>query len=161
MEIPQLAEQHSRDLVPLFLSLESPSSEESIHWSRKDRISLLTVFTKFTNPRALYKSAHVRATLYTILHNGDTKLQRLALDAILTWKDVELTTYRESLHNLLDDRKFREELTSLIHVDANDSPIQEQHRKVLMEVVMRILYGTALVRQGEEGKRFSRSCPHW
>ena len=66
---------------------------------------------------------------------------------------MELTTYRESLHNLLDDKKFREELTNLIHVDANDSPIQEEHRHSLMEVVMRILYGNALVRQGEEGKR--------
>ena len=153
MEIPQLAEQHSRHLAPLFLSLESPLSNDSIHWPRKDRISLLTLFTKFTNPRALYKTSDIRSTLYTILHNGDQKLQLLALDAILTWKDVELTTYRENLHNLLDERKFREELTSLIHVDADDSPIQEEHRKTLMEVVMRILYGNALVRQGEEGKR--------
>ena len=153
MEVPQLAEQHSRDLVPLFLSLEAPSSETSIRWSRKDRISFLILFTKFTNPRALYKTADVRSTLYTILHNGDPKLQLLALDSILTWKDVELTTYRESLHNLLDDRKFREELTNLIHVDADDSPIREEHRQGLMEVVMRILYGNALIRQGEEGKR--------
>ena len=135
--------------------MEAPSSENAVHWSRKDRVSLLTLFTKFTNPRALYKTADVRSTLYTILHNGDPKLQVLALDSILTWKNVELTTYRDSLHNLLDDRKFREELTSLIHVDTDDSPIQEEHRQALMEVVIRILYGNALVRQGEEGKRLA------
>ena len=153
MEVPQLAEQHSRDLVPIFLSLESPSCEYSIHWPRKDRVTLLTLFTKFTNPRALYKASEVRATLYTLLHNGDQKLPLLALDAILTWKDVELTTYRESLHNLLDERKYREELTSVIHVHTDDSPIQEEHREVLMEVVMRILYGRALAGQAEEGRR--------
>lgn len=55
-------------------------------------------------------------------------IRSFALDSILTWKDVGLTTYRESLHNLLDNEKFREELTSLIHVDADDDPIQEEHR---------------------------------
>ena len=61
--------------------------------------------------------------------------------------------YRDALHNLLDDKKFREELTSLVDVDAHDSPVQEGHRNDLMEVVVRILYGNALVRQGNEGKR--------
>ena len=109
--------------------------------------------TKFTNPRALYKSSLVRSTLYTLLHNGDPKLQLLALDAILTWKDIGLTTYRDSLHNLLDDKKFREELTGLVDVGADHSPVQEGHRKELMEVVVRILYGNVLMRQGSEGKR--------
>ena len=154
MEVPRLAEQHSRDLVPLFLSLEAPSEETSLQWLRKDRLSLLQLFTKFHNPRALYKTALVRSTLYTLLHNGDSKVQTLALDAILTWKDVELVTYSGNLHNLLDETKFREELTSLVDVDANDSPIQEEHRKELMEVVIRILFGNALVRHANaEGKR--------
>jgi len=112
------------------------------------------LFTKFVNPRALYKTSDVRSTLYTLLQNGDHKIQTLALDAILTWKDVELTTYRENLHNLLDDKKFREELTSLVHIDADESPVQEEHRQQLMEVVIRILFGNALVRHGSgEGKR--------
>jgi U3 small nucleolar RNA-associated protein 20 len=154
LPLPRLAEQHSRDLVPLFLALEAPSSENSVHWHRNDRISLLTLFTRFNNPRGLYKSSVVRSTLYALLHNGDQKIQTLALDAILTWKDVELVTYKENLHNLLDDKKFREELTSLIHVYADDSPVQEEHRQGLMEVVVRILFGSALVRHGNgEGKR--------
>ena len=66
---------------------------------------------------------------------------------------MALITYRDRLHNLLDDKKFREELTSLVHVDADDSPVQEGHRNELMEIVVRILYGNALVRQGNEGKR--------
>src|SRR5579859_5695790 len=45
LEIPHIAEQHSRELVPLFLSLETSSSSSSVKWSRKDRISLLTLFT--------------------------------------------------------------------------------------------------------------------
>jgi len=57
------------------------------------------------------------------------------------------------LHNLLDERKFREELTSLIHVDAEESRIEEGHRAALMEIVVRILYGNAVARQGNEGKR--------
>lgn len=153
LEIPHLAEQHSRDLVPLFLSLESPSTLLPTQWARKDRLSLLTLFTKFVNPKALFKPAEVRTTLYTLLHNGDAKFQLVALDGILTWKEPELTTYREGLHNLLDEGKFREELTSLIHVDAEESKIQEGHRAALMQVVVRILYGQALVRQGNEGKR--------
>jgi U3 small nucleolar RNA-associated protein 20 len=154
MELPQLAEQHSRDLVPIFLSLETVPENTTLHWPRKDRVAVLTLFTKFVNPRALYKTDLVRTTLYTLLHNGDSKIQTLALDAILTWKEVELVTYKESLHNLLDETKFREELTSLVHVDANDSPVQEEHRRPLMEVVLRILFGNALVRHSSgENKR--------
>jgi U3 small nucleolar RNA-associated protein 20 len=153
LEIPALAEKHSRDLVPLFLSLES-TEDSSIKWSRTDRLPILTLFTKFTNPRALYQASQVRTTLYSLLQNGDAKIQTLALDGILTWKDIELVTYRENLHNLLDEKKFREELTSLLNVDENDSPIQEEHRPGLMQVLMRILFGNTLVRQGAgEGKR--------
>lgn len=151
--MPQLAEQHSRDLVPLFLSLEDPSAESPIQWLRNDRISLLTLFTKFANPRALYKTSQVRSTLYTLLHHGDHKVQALALNAILTWKDAGLTTYQEDLHNLLDEKKFREALTTLVHIDEEDSSIQEGHRKALMELIVRILYGKASVKQANDGKR--------
>ena len=154
LEVPQLAEKHSRDLVPIFLALEAPSDEPPLHWPRKDRLALMTLFTKFTKPRALYKTDFVRSTLYTLLHNGDSKIQTLALDAILTWNEVELVTYKENLHNLLDDKKFREELTRLVDVDANDSPVQDAHRKALMQVALRILFGNALVRHGSgETKR--------
>src|SRR6202035_645027 len=42
----------------------------------------------------------------------------------------------------------------LVHVYADDSPVQEEHRQGLMEVVVRVLFGSALVRHGSgEGKR--------
>ena len=153
LEIPQLAERHSSKLVPLFLAVYETSHDTSLKWHRPDRISLLKLFTKFTNPRALSKATQVRSVLCTLLYNGDANIQKLALDAILTWKDIELVTYKEQLHNLLDDRKFRDELTNLLLVSDEDSPVQEQHRTVLMEVVVRILFGIGSGRQDNESKR--------
>lgn len=156
-EFPYLAEKRSRQLVPIFLQLagadlhdegqEKP--EESSHgsWSKKDRLAMLTLFSKFTNPKVLYRSESVYGALLYLLHSGDSRVQLSALKCIFTWKMPALHTYASNLENLLDESLFRDELTKFIQVEEQESIIQSNHRNILMPVLLRILYGRALSRR--------------
>lgn len=156
-ELPHLAEKRSRQLVPLFLEWaridtlyeEVEETAEEVHggWSKKDRAAMLTLFSKFTNPKVLYQSESVYEALLHLLKSGDAKVQLSALKCILGWKIPAIVAYASNLENLLDETLFRDELTKFIQVDEEESIIQSNHRKTLMPVLLRILYGRTLSRK--------------
>ena len=169
-EIPELAEKHSRQLVPLFLSwavrtdasadddeslrsaTETP--EPSSQWDEKDQKAMLALFGRFTNPRALYRAEDVKKALMKLLTSGDASVQRLALNAIFTWKSSCIRPYQENLTRLLDDARFRDEVTSFVQVEEDQTSIEDSHRAELMPVLLRILYGRSLSKKGiASGKR--------
>ncbi|THV05319.1 hypothetical protein K435DRAFT_120793 [Dendrothele bispora CBS 962.96] len=140
-ESSSLAEKHNRDLVPFFLSTAGPSADTKISRTRLN--SWLTLFAKFTNPKALH-STEILYTLYTdLLSHPDRSLQSSALSCILTYKERSLVFYQEKLRLLLDDTRWRDELTLL-----NISDIETQDRAVVVEVVIRLLFGIMLERKG-------------
>ena len=155
--LPRLAENRSRKLVPHLLSwtgdmsiLQSAEEEdhdkpEGHNWSLGDRKALVGVFSKFTNPRVLYQSDRVYAALLTLLANGDLEMQKLSLQGLLAWKKPEVTPYQESLELLLDESKFRNELTVLFQ---GDHKILPEHREVIMPLILRLLYGRLVSKKG-------------
>ncbi|KAF2008500.1 hypothetical protein BU24DRAFT_468919 [Aaosphaeria arxii CBS 175.79] len=167
--IPQVAEKKSRLLVPVLLqwALNHPTEESAedettgdetetngSHWSRKDQKAMLTVFSKFNNPRVLYKAEDVHEALLVLLGNGDVEIQKAALKAIMTWKNPAITRYQENLSNLLDDARFREEISVFMDVSKEDSHLQNEHRADLLPVILRILYGKVVSgKRGQEAKR--------
>ncbi|KAF2108283.1 armadillo-type protein [Lophiotrema nucula] len=168
--IPQMAEKRSRLLVPVLIrwALDQPvpvsaddassvtaAEEDPIsQWARKDQKSMLSVFAKFVNPKVLYRSEEVYDALLALLCNGDVEIQKAALKAILTWKDPAITRYQENLHNLLDDARFREEISVFMDVGKEDSHLQEEHRDQLLPVILRLLYGKVISgSKGQEAKR--------
>ncbi len=166
--MPELAEKRSRKLVPYLLSWtaegdvpsdldgagEGRAEElENSHpsgWSMVDRKALLGVFAQFTNPRVLYQNQRVYDALLVYMTNGDVEIQRLALKAILAWKQEGIKTYKENLEGLLDDTKFRGELTALFQ---GEHSIQPQHRPELMPVLLRLLYGRTISKKGAASGR--------
>jgi len=174
-EIPEIAEKRSRLMVPMFLewskmdadveddddegSLETPSA---IKWSRQSQTAMLTLFTKFVNPKVLFKADIVYASLLKLLASGDAKTQALALKCILTWNIPAIKSYDDQLTNLLDDTRFRDELTNFVQIDEDHSAIQGQHREVLMPVLLRLLYGRSLSRKrassGRKGMSSTRTA---
>lgn len=158
-KLPQLAEKRSRLLTPVLLDWagevdETPvSGEESQRWGRKDQKSMLEVFAKAQNPRVLYRSPEVYQALLNLLGNGDGEIQKSALNAILAWKTPEVNRYQEHLLNLLDDARFREEISIFLSLDSEDA-IRIGDLPVLMPVLLRLLYGRAVTRAGSaSGKR--------
>ncbi|KAF3934944.1 hypothetical protein ABW19_dt0208143 [Dactylella cylindrospora] len=172
LEIPQVAEKKSRQLVPLFLEWaqqETDDLDDTLEngddntpslskWGRNDRMAMLKVFAKFHNPKVLYKADLVFNALLDLLTSGDTTMQTAALECIFTWKLPAVRPYEENLTSLLNESKFRDEITNFIQVEQNETIIQENHREKLTPILLRVLYGRSLSRKnsGSVGKMESR-----
>lgn len=170
-KIPQVAEKYSRLLVPKFLKLVAKETTEDLgdpldraelfmsqqdrsasqRFSRKDRKAILDLFGSFKNPRVLYRASDVFDALRDLLANGDNDIQKSALKAISCWKIRGLQPYQENLMNLLDDARFREEISTFLQ---SDDTIQDEHRQDLTPILLRILYGKMIAKAGTaSGKR--------
>ncbi|KAG6860769.1 hypothetical protein C0995_007801 [Termitomyces sp. Mi166 len=133
-----LAEKHNRVLVPHFLALDPVSK-----LPRTKLTSWLTLFSKFTNPKALH-STDVLHSLYTsFLSHPDRTLQSLALTCLLAYKPSYLLPHEDLLRALLDETRFRDTLTSL-----DFETIDLQMRREVVNVIIRLLFGTMLERKG-------------
>ena len=170
---PHVAEKRSRQLVPMLLqwaaddsetifeddepnlepSHEISDSSDSRRLAHNDRKAMLELFGRFVNPKVLYRASEVQKALLSLLSSGDVAIQKSALRALLTWKSPSLVAYEENLMNLLDDVRFREEIATFVNVDSQDSTIQNEHRRDLMPVLLRILYGKIISRSGPTGRR--------
>lgn len=159
---PALAEKRSRKVVPFLLSLDEAHSAlsddeegdsvipDDDFWSLPDKKALIGVFAQVGNPKVLYKSKEVYETLLSLLANRDLEVQKLALKAILTWKQEGVKPYRENLEYLLDESRFKNELTVFLQ---DENLIQPQHRAELMPVLLRVLYGRATSKKGAASGR--------
>ena len=175
--VPLLAEQRSRRLIPLFLDWAKPENHEHIsedtftdqitedpgrpeiakagRLSRREGIMMLNVFASFVNPKVLFRSSEVFDTLLTLVANGDVEIQKSALKAIFTWKLDGVRPYEEILLNLLDEARFREEITIFLHNDEG-STLQSKHYDRIMPIIVRILFGKITTRSSS-GSRTSQS----
>lgn len=168
--VPHIAEKRSRQLVPVFLEWAfreddiSTTSEfdpknsdgpmtgnDKSGWNLRDKKDMLSLFGKFQNPKVLYKSSDVHDALAGLLCNGDSEIQKLALQAILTWKSPSLLPYEENLMNIVDDARFRDELSVFVHIGQDNSVIKDEHRPGLLPYVLRLLYGKVVARAGSKG----------
>ncbi|KAL5116990.1 U3 snoRNP protein [Pleosporales sp. CAS-2024a] len=166
--LPHLAEKRSRFLVPILLewALDQPlpisedddrgSEDTQIdigqRWVRRDQKAMLSLFSKFNNPKVLYRSDEVRGALLMLLGNGDLEIQKAALQALFTWKDPAISPYKDELLNLLDDARFRDELP----VFLSEGEIQDADIERILPIVLRLLYGKVIAgKRGLESKRKS------
>ncbi|KAH6691525.1 armadillo-type protein, partial [Plectosphaerella plurivora] len=160
--LPAVAEKRSRKLVPFFLSWaeetpetdegqeDSDSSQEGQTWSLFDRKALLSVFNQFVNPRSLYESQRVYSALLHLMENGDIEVQKSTLKALLGWKQEGVKPYQENLEYLLDEARFKNELTVLMQ---GEQTIQPEHRAELMPILLRLLYGRTISKKGAASGR--------
>ncbi|CCJ29370.1 unnamed protein product [Pneumocystis jirovecii] len=160
LEIPSLAEEHSKDLVPIFLTIFSQDRNiedfcsSNSEWSYIDKLNLITIFSKFQNPKSIFNSENVYSTLLFLLTQGDIKIQNLALNSILSWKFPEVLNYENNLRNLLSTLKFRNELTDLMQETCLHSNFKNQK---LIPIILRILYGRMISRSNSSSKKHSLS----
>ncbi|KAL5616747.1 hypothetical protein FOBRF1_005495 [Fusarium oxysporum] len=158
--IPSIAERRSRLLVPHFLAWASedrtPDSandqdvSEGATWSLADRKAMLSVFSQFINPRVLYQHEEVYTALMQLMENGDVEVQKVTLKAILAWKQEAIKTYQENLEFLLDEARFKNELTVFLQ---DENAIKPEHRADLMPVLLRLLYGRTISKKGAASGR--------
>src|ERR1700722_19971744 len=106
-----LAEKHNRDLTPLFLSLGEEAGP--LQLPRTKLTAWLALFSKFTNPKALHSSQKLHGLYIRLLSHADRALQTVALSCLLTFKSPHLLPLEDTLRALLDETKWRDELTNL------------------------------------------------
>ena len=141
-ECSSLAEKHNRDLVPLFLSTISDHDSPTKNDRRKLTL-WLTLFSKFSNPKALYATADLRSLYTTLLSHPDRSLQRLALKCMFTYRSPHLASHQDTLTALLDDTRWRDELTKL-----NLDEIDDRDRPEFIDTFIRVMYGLMLEKRG-------------
>jgi U3 small nucleolar RNA-associated protein 20 len=129
-----LAEKHNRDLVPLFLGLAGPSGPAKL--PRTKLTSWLTLFSNFTNPRVLHSTQALHDLYASLLSHPDRSLQGIALSCLLTYKPPHLLPHTDRLRGLLDDNRWRDELTQL-----DIASFTGEERPDFVDVVIRILFG--------------------
>lgn len=129
-----LVEKHNRDLVPLFLNLAGPSGSAKL--PRTTLTSWLTLFSNFTNPRVLHSTQALHDLYTSLLSHPDRSLQGVALSCLLTYKPPHLLPHTERLRGLLDDSRWRDELTQL-----DIASFTGEERPALVDVVIRMLFG--------------------
>ncbi|KAF9352647.1 U3 snoRNP protein [Mortierella sp. AD094] len=176
-EVPQIAEMHNRHLVQVFLKFikdeyepawnrkdendfdEDGQEEDAVEMMKvlpktakdtKDRLHLfLAMFAKFKNPKQTYESSTLHDLYLRLLTIGDAPLQTLALNCLYTFKSPALAPYQDNLKNMLDDVKFRDELSTFIIAEGESSSIAALHRDEVMPIIIRLLYGCMIARKGK------------
>uniref|UniRef100_A0A1A8IIM6 UTP20, small subunit (SSU) processome component, homolog n=3 Tax=Nothobranchius kuhntae TaxID=321403 RepID=A0A1A8IIM6_NOTKU len=132
-QFPERVEPRSRELSPLLLRFIR-------RVAAKQLIAHLKVFAKFTNPRSLYLESSLSELYNQLLCHQDQQIQQAVLDCVLTYKDPNITPYKENLERLLDDKHFKDEI---VHFNISDESevIAASHRGRLIPLLMRILFG--------------------
>lgn len=146
--LPGLAERNSRDIVPYLLAQDDSenNSEDSnsngSYWTDTDKNLLLKLIGKFKNIKAIYRSSDVYDRLMVLLESRTTDVQKLALDAILAYKETIAIKYKDNLKNLLDDTLFKDEIIKLLS-KGSERYVEDGDQEELMPFVLRILFGRA------------------
>lgn len=174
--IPASAERRSRLLVPIFLaapmnraqlqqghnsdasaSSHTMSPEVDDHeWSLPDRRQFVSLFTKFNNPRVLFRSGEVLEKLTELLGNGNGDIRKSSLQAILKWKDPVLMVYEDALLDIAEDKKTPADIGVLLSLDEDQTPIKPDHRATVMPIVLRLIFGSLVGRAGTTGSQEAR-----
>lgn len=174
--IPASAERRSRLLVPVFLGApmtrgqvqqnsgsDTSTSSNTVtpdvddnEWSLSDRKALLTLFGKFVNPRVLFRASEVHEKLVALLGNGNLDVRKLALQAVLTWKEHSLTRYEATLFQIAEDKSTTTDLGALLNAEEGQNTIKPDDRSVVLPIMLRLVFGLIVGRAGTTGSQEAR-----
>lgn len=117
----------------------------------KTLINIMQVLAQFKNPRALHKEPVFWELYMEFLKHKNSGLQKYALDCVINYKNKSIVAYKNNLYNLVDDKKFKDELT-LFKITEDAKSIQLEDREHVIPIILRILYGKMTSKLGAEKK---------
>lgn len=103
-------------------------------------INVMQVLAQFKNPRALHKEPIFWELYMEFLKHKNAGLQKFALDCVMNYKNKSVVAYKSNLYNLVDDKKFKDELT-LFKITEDAQSIHAEDREHVIPIILRILYG--------------------
>lgn len=117
----------------------------------KTLINIMQVMSQFKNPRALHKEPLFWGLYMEFLKHKNPGLQKYALDCVLNYKNKSITAYKSNLYNLVDDKKFKDELT-MFKITEDSESIHSEDREHVIPIILRILYGKMTTKLGADKK---------
>lgn len=96
----------------------------------------LTLFGLFKNPSKLYQEPAMRQIYLTLLTQKDEEIQKLAITCLMAYKFSYLLPYKEHLERLMEDKTFRDELTSFSS-DEESNVVIPEHRAEFIQILIR------------------------
>ncbi|KAH0829854.1 HEAT repeat containing protein [Fonsecaea pedrosoi] len=174
--MPGSAERRSRSLVPIFLAAPftraqlqpKPGSDTSTsshtlspdiddhEWSLRDRKAMLALLGQFLNPRALFRSSEVHEKLVDLLGNGNDAIRKLALQAVLTWRDPLLVQYEAILLQLADGQPETSFIGKCLASTEEEGHVRPADRDTVIPVILRLFFGIIVGRAGTSGSQDAR-----
>ena len=88
----------------------------------------------------MYRELGLYKFYFDLVQHKSSKVQKGQLDCVMTYKHKFLTPYKDHLYNLVDDKNFKNELTTF-HIDKETGTIQSDHRDDLVPFIVRIVFG--------------------
>lgn len=110
-------------------------------------MAYLQLFSKFRNPRTIFREPEINQVYYELLSHKHPDVQKAALECILTYKHKFLVPYTEHLFALIDTKSFKNEVTKF-KIDKDSGAIQEEHRTELIPILMRLVYSKMTAKAG-------------
>ncbi|XP_022902088.2 small subunit processome component 20 homolog [Onthophagus taurus] len=113
----------------------------------KTLLQHLLVFSKVRSPKSMYREPELYRLYFDFLSHKNPDVQKAALDCLMTYKFKYLTPYSEHLYKLIDEKNFKNELV-MFRIDQESPLIQNEHRKDLIPVVMKLVFSKMVVKTG-------------
>uniref|UniRef100_A0A8C5X7Q8 UTP20 small subunit processome component n=1 Tax=Malurus cyaneus samueli TaxID=2593467 RepID=A0A8C5X7Q8_9PASS len=135
--IEEEEEEEKEEGEPISVGLPKKKTRRA---AAKQLIAHLQVFSKFSNPRALYLEQKLNA-LYTQVRLFVIRYRCICVPVYNpTCPHIIFITLRENLQRLLEDKSFKEEIVHF-SISEETTVVKTEHRPDLIPVLMRILYG--------------------
>ncbi|KAJ2278688.1 U3 snoRNP protein, partial [Coemansia sp. RSA 371] len=112
----------------------------------------LKLISKFRNPQQLPRAPTLYSLFLRMITRGDNEMQRHALGCLLAWRQSGVHPYAENLRNLVDEKRFRDEIKTF-DLAVNGQSINIVHREQLMPILLRVLHGQMMVRNGKASRK--------
>ncbi|CAH3906554.1 unnamed protein product [Pieris brassicae] len=148
MEVDVINPDQNADLDTQDDSERDPVSGKIIF---KTLINIMQVLSQFKNPRALYKEPVFWELYMEFLKHKNPGLQKYALDCVLNYKNKSVVAYKTNLHNLVDEKKFKDELAQF-KITKDSESIHAEDREHVLPIILRILYGKMTSKLGADKK---------
>ncbi|XP_028163642.1 small subunit processome component 20 homolog [Ostrinia furnacalis] len=151
MEVDESAIENAANAEDIPEVIEEPKETASGKIIFKTLINIMQVLAQFKNPRALHKEPVFWELYMEFLKHKNAGLQKFALDCVLNYKNKSVTPYKSNLYNLVDENKFKDELT-LFKITEDSQNIQPDDRQHVVPIILRILYGKMTSKLGADKK---------
>ena len=175
-EMSTLAEKRSRIIVPVFLAAnfnrtnsepadfsDSSTSSHTLSpdmgeqgWSLSDRKAFISLIGQFQNPKVSFRATEVYEKLLGLLSNGNQDIRRLALKAIMQWKEPTLIKHEKMLSQVIDDKFTNADIGVILNQEAEDNPVSSEERPKVLPILLRLLYASIIGKSGTYGTQESR-----